>query len=102
MPHLNPKSIACCSDGHECNRRLAPMYTPTPPDMGDDNGEGQMGGGGGRPFGVDIDPTASLILIVSVTVFLCKIIRVCFSWLRLNMDEIKAHQQDRGGYFSST
>ena len=32
VPHLNPTSIGCCSDEDMCNKRLQPMYVPTPPE----------------------------------------------------------------------
>ncbi|XP_059097995.1 bone morphogenetic protein receptor type-1B-like [Tigriopus californicus] len=73
VPHLNPTSIACCADENYCNRHLQPTYTPTPLH---------------EAFGMD--QTTFLVLLVSVTLFLCLfVILIALAFLRYKKREDK-------------
>lgn len=65
VPHLNPTSIACCADENYCNRHLQPTYTPTPLHEAQEEGVAPY-----QAFGMD--QTTFLVLLVSVTLFLCE------------------------------
>ena len=77
VPHLNPTSIACCSDENYCNQGLTPMYTATTDDLLDhlDDGEDE-GGGAAAASGLGIfhsmDQSTGIALLVSLTVCLSK------------------------------
>ena len=66
VPHLEPASIACCSDGDLCNRDLRPMYTVVDDD-GDDVGDSAYNDGF-AVLGAGIDQTTAIALVVSLTV----------------------------------
>ena len=80
VPHLNPASIACCSDADFCNRRLTPMYDPTPTeDLEDPGRDGILSGMG---------EAASLALLGSLTLcFVLLVIFVAFVYLRFKKRE---------------
>ena len=65
VPHLEPASIACCSDGDLCNRDLRPMYA-----LVDDDGVGgdSAYNDGLTLLGAGIDQTTAIALVVSLTV----------------------------------
>lgn len=65
VPHLNPKSIACCSDADFCNRLLTPTYRATTLNE-DEATEGNF-------LGTSIDHTTSIALLISFTVCFGKI-----------------------------
>lgn len=77
VPHINPTSIACCSDGNYCNQALTPMYTPTA-----DEGEDGLGGDPQSSsssvasdlagFLHSLDEGTAIALLVSLTLCLSK------------------------------
>ena len=67
VPHLEPASIACCSDGDLCNRDLRPMYTVVSNEEVENAGSG-AGGGGLTMLGAGIDQATAIALVLSLTV----------------------------------
>jgi len=85
VPHLEPASIACCSDGDLCNRDLRPMYTVL-----DDYGDaaGDAANDGFAMLGAGIDQTTAIALVVSLTVcFVIFIILIVLAYLRYKKRE---------------
>ena len=64
VPHLEPASIACCSDGDLCNRDLRPMYTV----VDDGDYAEDSANDGFAVLGAGIDQTTAIALVVSLTV----------------------------------
>lgn len=82
VPHLNPTSIACCSDDNFCNLRLSPMYESSPeagPDSGEDSGD---------LFGAQIGSMTAYTLLISLTIcFVIAVLLIAFMYLKYKKRE---------------
>ena len=71
VPHLNPKSIGCCSDTDYCNAHLSPMYTS-------DSNEYSENGDSNNFLGLDVMTGYALLITCSLCLILVVIIISCF------------------------
>ncbi len=68
VPHLEPTSIACCSDGDYCNRKLQPMYVLPPEGESSTAAGGASTESGLAALGVaGFHQTTFIALIASIT-----------------------------------